>query len=177
MGRSRYKIYENQLPYFLTCTVVNWLPAFINPSIVQIILESLRFLQNEKRLTLYAYVIMENHLHLIAAADDLEKEIANFKSYTAREIIDLLKATGQRALLELLKRHKREHKRDRRYQFWQEGSHPKLIQGEAMLRQKLDYIHDNPVRRGYVDEPHYWRYSSARNYAGEPGLIEVTLAF
>ena len=80
MGRSRYKVYENQLPYFLTCTVVNWLPASINPSIAQIILESLRFLQNEKRLTLYAYVIMENHLHLIASADDLEKEIANFKS-------------------------------------------------------------------------------------------------
>ena len=93
MGRSRYKIYENQLPYFLTCTVVNWLPAFINPSIAQIILESLCFLQKEQRLTLYAYVIMENHLHLIAAADDLEKEIAHFKSYTAREIIDLLKAS------------------------------------------------------------------------------------
>lgn len=120
---------------------------------------------------------MENHLHLIAAADDLEKEIAHFKSYTAREIIDLLKATGQRALLQQLIRHKREHKRDRRYQFWQESSHPQLIQGEAMLRQKLDYIHDNPVRRGYVDEPQHWRYSSARNYAGEAGLIEVTLAF
>ncbi len=130
MGRSRYKVYENQLPYFLTCTVVNWLSAFINPSIAQIILESLSFLQNEKRLTLYAYVIMDNHLHLIAAADDLEKEIAHFKSYTAREIIDLLKATGQRALLGQLKWHTREHKRDRRYQFWQEGSHPKLIQGE-----------------------------------------------
>ncbi len=46
-----------------------------------------------------------------------------------------------------------------------------------MLRPKLDYIHDNPVRRGYVDELEHWRYSSARNYAGEPGLIEVTLAF
>lgn len=177
MSRNRYKVYENQLPYFLTCTVVNWLPAFIKPNIAHIILESLSFLQNEKRLTLHAYVIMENHLHLIAAADDLAKEIANFKSYTAREIIDLLKATGQRALLQQLIRHKREHKRDRPYQFWQEGSHPKLIQGEAMLRQKLDYIHDNPVRRGYVDQPEHWRYSSARNYAREPGLIEVTLAF
>ncbi len=177
MGRSRYKIYENQLPYFLTCTVVNWLPAFINPSIVQIILDSLCFLQKEQRLTLYAYVIMENHLHLMASADTLEKEIANFKSYTAKETIDLLKATGQRALLRQLMQHKREHKRDRRYQFWQEGSHPKLIQGEAMLRQKLDYIHDNPVRRGYVDAPEHWRFSSARNYAGERGLIEMTLAF
>ena len=177
MGRSRYKIYENQEAYFLTCTVVKWLPAFIDPDIAQIILDSLSFLQKEERLSLYAYVIMENHIHLTAGADDLDKEIANFKSYTAREVIDLLQATRQRAMLQQLKWHKRAHKKDRHYQFWQEGSHPKQIQSEAMLHQKLDYIHDNPVRRGYVDEPTHWRYSSARNYAGEPGLIEVTLAF
>ena len=113
MGRSRYKVYENQEAYFLTCTVVNRLPAFINPDIAQIILDSLSFLQNEKRLSLYAYVIMENHLHLMAGADDLKKEIANFKSFTAREIIDLLKTTGQRGMLQQLKWHKRAHKQDR----------------------------------------------------------------
>ncbi|TCL34896.1 hypothetical protein EV691_101338 [Azotobacter chroococcum] len=41
------------------------------------------------------------------------------------------------------------------------------------MRQKLDYIHHNPVRRGYVERPEHWRYSSARNYAGEPGLLEI----
>jgi putative transposase len=105
------------------------------------------------------------------------KEIANFKSYTAREIIDLLKATGQRPLLRQLNYHKRAHEKDRQHQFWQEGSHPQLIQGEVMLCQKLEYIYDNPVRRGYVDEPEHWRYSSARNDAGTPGLVEVTLVF
>jgi hypothetical protein len=44
---------------------------------------------------------------------------------------------------------------------------------ERMLRQRLDYIHNNPVERGYVDEAEHWRYSSARNYAGEEGLISV----
>ena len=44
---------------------------------------------------------------------------------------------------------------------------------QEMLVQKLAYIHDNPVKRGYVDKPEDWRYSSARNYAGKPGLIEV----
>ncbi|NQT53388.1 hypothetical protein HQ576_15120 [bacterium] len=56
---------------------------------------------------------------------------------------------------------------------WREGSHPQLIQGEPMMRQKVDYIHQNPVRRGYVDDPLHWRYSSARDYAGEVGLIPV----
>lgn len=41
------------------------------------------------------------------------------------------------------------------------------------MRQKLDYIHRNPVEHGYVDLPEHWRYSSARNYAGLEGVIEV----
>ena len=65
------------------------------------------------------------------------------------------------------------HKGDRTYQFWQEGVHPELIQGEVMMRQKIDYIHQNPVKRGYVDEAEQWRYSSARHYAGQQGLLEV----
>ena len=54
------------------------------------------------------------------------------------------------------------HKLDREYQCWEEGSHPQLIQNAEMLRQKLDYSHFNPVKRGYVDKPEHWRYSSAR---------------
>ena len=59
------------------------------------------------------------------------------------------------------------------YQVWQEGSHPQEIYGEKMLIQKIEYIHNNPVRRGYVDEAGYWRYSSARTYEGMEGLLEV----
>jgi hypothetical protein len=66
------------------------------------------------------------------------------------------------------------HKVDREHQVWQEGSHPELIEGEAMMLTKLEYIHRNPVARGYIDDPVHWRYSSARNYAGQTGLIEVT---
>ena len=47
------------------------------------------------------------------------------------------------------------------------------IENDEVLLQKLDYAHYNPVKRGYVDDPVHWRYSSARNYAGLPGLIEV----
>ena len=54
-----------------------------------------------------------------------------------------------------------------------EGVHPECIQGDEMMRQKIAYIHNNPVTRGYVDEPEHWRYSSARNYAGIEGLFDV----
>jgi hypothetical protein len=77
-------------------------------------------------------------------------------------------------LLQQLKWYKAQHKIDQVYQLWQEGSHPQQILNDDMMRQKLEYIHNNPVERGYVDDPTHWRYSSARNYAGLPGLIEVT---
>ena len=126
---------------------------------------------------MYAYIIMENHVHLIAQAENLSKEIGNFKSWTARTIIDWLRANQAQGTLKQLAFHKLRHKTDQYHQFWQEGSHPKLIQGEAMMRQKIEYIHHNPVKRGYVDLPVHWRYSSARNYMGVEGLIEVTTAW
>ncbi len=174
MSRSRYKFFENQIPYFMTCTIVNWLPLFSSPPIVKIIFDSLTFLQVNQRLILYAYVIMENHLHLIAAAADLSKEIGDFKSYTARKIIDYLIERKAEKILEQLNALKLKHRTDRNYQFWQEGSHPEQIQDADMMVQKINYLHYNPVKKGYVDEPIHWRYSSARNYADLPGLLEVT---
>jgi REP element-mobilizing transposase RayT len=173
MTRSRYRIYEDYYPYFLTCTVVGWLPVFTRPETMQILYDSLRFLQDQGRLTLYGYVILENHLHLIASAPELAKEIGDFKSFTARRLVDYLEANGAQILLKLLHFMKARHKTDRPYQLWQEGSHPQQIQNDEMMRQKLDYIHLNPVKRGYVDEAIHWRHSSARNYAGLPGLLRV----
>jgi hypothetical protein len=76
-------------------------------------------------------------------------------------------------LLTQLRGQKLSHKTESEHQVWQEGSHPKQIQSDEIMWQKLNYAHDNPVRRGYVDDPLHWRYSSARNYAKQPGLIEV----
>jgi REP element-mobilizing transposase RayT len=172
MGRTHYQIHEPTAPHFLTCTVLQWLPLFAQPANAGIVLDALRYLQSESRLRLYGYVILENHCHLVASGTDLSKTIASFKSYTARRMVERLLEIRS-PVLELLAFHKARHKLDRAYQVWQEGSHPQLIQGEAMMRQKLEYTHNNPVARGYVDDPLHWRYSSARNYAGLPGLLEV----
>ncbi|MEX0609324.1 MAG: hypothetical protein WD016_11560 [Balneolaceae bacterium] len=74
-----------------------------------------------------------------------------------------------------MKWNKRSHKVGRTYQVWQEGLHPKQLTSAEMVNQKMEYIHFNPVKSGYVDEPVHWRYSSARNYLGEEGMIPVTL--
>jgi hypothetical protein len=80
---------------------------------------------------------------------------------------------GVERLLTRLRFAKRAHKTDREYQFWQEGIHAEMVFSEAIMLEKLTYIHNNPVKRGYVDRAEHWRYSSARNYEGQVGLIDV----
>jgi REP element-mobilizing transposase RayT len=175
MGRSRYKIFENEVPYFITCTVVNWLPLFSSPKITAILLDSLKFLQNKNRLIIYAYTVMITHIHFIGASKELNKEIGIFKSYTARQIIDYLTERNSEKILKYLSYYKLKHKKDRDYQVWQEGNKPKQIVHADMMRQKIQYIHFNPVKSGYVDDPVHWRYSSARNYAGLDSVINIEL--
>jgi len=172
MGRSRYKIIQPDLPHFITVTVLHWIPVFTRPDTVELLFDSLRHLIIDG-LKVYAYVILENHLHLIVQSQQLDKDIARFKSYTAKQIIQYLDENNVRPILEQLAFYKKAHKGDRAYQFWQEGGHPEWIQNEAMMRQKVEYIHQNPVKRGYVDKAEHWRCSSARDYMGMPGLLEV----
>jgi len=173
MGRNRYKIYNETAPHFITCTILHWIPLFTRPATVQIILDSLAHRQQTRDLKVYAYVILENHLHLVLQSPCLSKEIASFKSYTARLLIDYLTEQKVHKLLTQFHFFKKRHKKDRQYQIWEEGYHPEEIQSDSMLVQKINYIHQNPVKRGYVDCAEDWRYSSARNYQGETGLLPV----
>jgi putative transposase len=66
MTRARYRFYDNDYPYFMTCTLVGWLAVFTRPEAVQIVFDSWGFLSREKGFRLYGYVVLENHLHLIA---------------------------------------------------------------------------------------------------------------
>jgi REP element-mobilizing transposase RayT len=175
MSRSRYKIYESEYPYFITSSFVKGYPLFAHPDVARIILDGLQFLQDQREVTLYAYVLMENHLHYIASGEILSRKLRHFNSYTAREIIDTFNQKKRTRLLRQLSGAKANHKRESSHQVWQEGFHPKQIVGDKMMVQKIEYIHNNPVKRGYVDHPEDWRYSSARNYVEVEGLIPVTL--
>ncbi|MCF7959436.1 MAG: transposase [Pirellula sp.] len=173
MPRSRYRFGDDAYPYFMTWTIVGWLPVFTRQESTKIIYDSWRFLQLEREFQLLGYVILENHVHLIATAPNLAAAVKCSKSFTALQIVELLKKRNARQLLRGLAALKLPNKKQSEHQVWQEGSHPKIIETDEMLWQKLEYIHNNPVERGYVDDPLHWRYSSARNYAGQPGLIEV----
>jgi REP element-mobilizing transposase RayT len=173
MSRTRYRIYENEYPHFLTWTIVGWQAVFTRPEAVQIVFDSWDFLKREKHFRLYGYVVLENHLHLLASAPDLSGAIKSFKMYTARQIIDLLERHRAQVLLRQLRALKKRHKTESEYQVWEEESKPKQMSSNEMMLQKLEYMHNNPVKRGYVDDPVHCRYSSAGNYAGRVGLVDV----
>lgn len=157
----------------MTCTINGWLAVFTRQEAADVIFDSWRYLQRERKFQLMAYVILENHLHLIASAPDLSQAMQSFKSYTAKRLIELLHSHGAETTLHQLRTLKKQHKTDSEYQIWSEGSQPKKIDHEGMMWQKIEYIHMNPLKRGYVDDPLHWRWCSARNYARQPALIDV----
>ncbi|WP_457572842.1 REP-associated tyrosine transposase [Desulfolithobacter sp.] len=173
MSRSRYQFTESAMPHFLTCTVVEWLPVFTRQETVDILFESWRHLQQTQGLQLYGYVVLDNHLHAVARADNLPEVWMRFKSYTAHRTVAFLEQRDVTTFLQRMRQTSKAWREDRSLQFWQEGSHPQVIENEAMMRQKLEYIHYNPVKRGFVDDPTHWRWSSARSYHGMEGLVEV----
>ena len=104
MSRTRYRIFDTEYPHFLTCTIVGWLPVFTRPDAVAIVFDSWRFLQQNRGLDLFGYVILENHLHLVGSAPELANVVKSFKMFTARTIIDLLERNGAETLLRQLQR-------------------------------------------------------------------------
>ena len=123
---------------------------------------------------LFSYVIMDNHIHLIAASENLSKTMQSIKSYTSKHLIESFQAKNIDWLLNELKLGKADHKLNSTYQIWQEGFHPQEILTHEMMLQKIEYIHNNPIRRGYVRRPEDWLYSSASQILkGEIGLIEL----
>lgn len=139
--------------YFITPTIWNWYYIFDRHNRWQIIADSIKFCQMNKGLEVYAYVFMLNHLHLIVRSPDVSGFLCDFKKFTSRKLIENISETEPR-ILELFKVEKG-------YRFWKEDNQPKIIETEKFWWQKMNYIHNNPVLKGYVTRPEYWRWSSA----------------
>jgi REP-associated tyrosine transposase len=163
--RTRYRINSPDLPHFVTSTVVEWLPIFTSEAYCDILVRSLLYCRHHKGLKIYAWVILDNHIHAILAAPKLSRAIADFKKFTAHELLAKLEAEGRDWLLNQLRFYRAKHKGISDHQVWQEGVHPQSIPSDAIMFQKLQYLHNNPVKRGLVASPEHWRYSSAHEWA------------
>ncbi|MBI4811564.1 MAG: transposase [Ignavibacteriales bacterium] len=167
---------EDQL-YFLTSSIIYWTYIFNEPTYFEIIIESLKHCQQHKSLIIAGYVIMPNHLHLICAGSK-ERKLADtmrdFKHYTACKILDNLRLSQRWKELEIFHRAAIKEGKGNEHRFWTEGTHPILVDTEKMFQEKLNYMHNNPVRKGFVAEPEHWLYSSARNYIlGDHSILKV----
>ena len=172
--RSRYKFLEKDGIYFVTSTILEWIPVFISESYFKIIIDSLEFCREKKKMKLHVYVIIENHVHLIVSGENLNDTLKSFKMFTAKEIILQLEKDKKDWLLRQLEFFKLRSKKNSIHQIWQEGLHPELVNSEEIFIQKAEYLHENPVRRGFVTKPENWKYSSAGYYiTGEKGVIGI----
>ena len=179
---SGYRIRNQNGLHFITITTVGWVDIFTRLSYRNIVIDSLRFCQKKKGLVLNAYVIMSNHIHLIAYAKEdyeLSAIIRDFKRHTANTIIKSIIHSPEESrsewMLRLFKYYAKYNSNNKTYQLWQRGNHPIELVSPKWIWQKLNYIHLNPVRAGLVVKPEDYLYSSAGFYEWEKGILEVEI--
>jgi len=166
--------------YFTTDTVVDWVDIFTRPRYKHIIIDSLTYCQKEKGLIIYAWVLMSNHLHAIVGSTgsyNVSEIWRDFKKFTSKEILKTLITDTQESRRDwMLNRFEYAGKNDKRikyYKFWQDGNDAQEIFLNDFFEQKLNYIHQNPVKAEIVNRAEDYRYSSAIDYAGGKGLLDV----
>ena len=176
---SKYKFHNPDGLYFITSTVYNWVDVFTRIEYREIILDSLRHCQQKKGLTINAWCLMTNHLHMIASTADepLQGIMRDFKRHTSTVMRAAINDNPQESrkawMLWMMEKAGSHNPNNHDWQFWEQDNHPQEIHDVEMLSQKLDYIHDNPVKAGFVAEPQDYLYSSARDYAGMKGLLDI----
>ncbi len=157
--KEGYIIRDQNAHHFLTFTVVGWIDLFTRKEYKDILIESLKYCQINKGLLLHAYVIMSNHMHLIARAKEgciLSDIIRDFKRHTHKTMMPIIQSEIESRRLWMLHQFKyyaSRHSRNEVYQIWVQHSHPEQLAGINMTNIKLNYIHENPVRAGLVREP------------------------
>ena len=167
-----YKIKDQSGLYFTTSTIVGWIDLFIRKKYRDILIDSLRYCQEHKALRIYSFVIMSNHIHLVIQAGQPEKWplssiLRDFKKFTANAILDNidLEPEARRSWLEhMFKYFAKYNTNNRVHQVWMQNNHPILLNSQWLIWQKINYIHQNPVRARIVDKPEDYVCSSARNY-------------
>lgn len=176
---ERYRVFENGVvPHFITWSITDWLPIFVSEAYCNIITDSLEHCRRDKGLLVHSYVVMPTHVHAILSVlpgNDLSAVLRDSRKHTAKQIVRQLGVDGNRLFDWVFRNAAQKAGRpDGSYKVWQSGFHPEAIQSEKFLMQKLDYLHNNPVRKGFVWAPEHWRYSSAGFYvSGEPGPLEI----
>jgi putative transposase len=179
MSLRRSIRHEDEI-YFLTLTVVQWIDLFSRKRNQDIIIESLAYCIETKGLCIYSWVIMSNHIHLIVRSENknLSGTIRDMKKHTSKKLYESIQQfteSRQGWMLWLFKNSARQSNEHKNFQIWQSGNHAELLESKNFYEQKLNYIHQNPVRAGIVNESQEYRLSSAIDYCGGRGLLKIKI--
>lgn len=177
---SKYKVGEDAIPHFVTFTVVGWVDVFSRERYKEIFCESLQYCQKEKGLNLHAWVIMTNHVHLIVSSNSgrIMELVRDIKKFTSKAIIKAIEEnqieSRKEWMLSMFKFVGSGNSNNSVYQFWKQDYHPIELNTNEKMKQRIEYLHNNPVESGYVWEAWHYKYSSAIDYmTKERGLLEL----
>ena len=178
---TKYKATATEEAYFITITTTGWLDVFTRLSQKNNIINALQYCQKHKGLEIYAYCIMSSHLHIICKGTVgfvLSDILRDFKKFTSKQIIKTITEfpeSRREWMLQYFKEACSHLKRDQKYKVWQDGYHAEIVATNWFIKQKVNYIHNNPVVERIVTLPEDYYFSSARNYARLEGPLEVVL--
>ena len=178
---DKYKIRDSDKAYFVTLTVVGWIDVFTRKNHNLLLIDSLAYCQHNKGLIIFGFCLMSNHLHMIAKAEGqftLSDVLRDFKKYTSKALVKQIQdetESRREWMLDLFAKAGEPLKGIKDFKFWQDGNHAEEILSNDFLYQKLDYIHNNPVKEMIVDRPEDYIFSSARNYADLDHVLGICL--
>ena len=176
---TKYKATIPDAAYFITISTVGWIDVFTRLRQKHLLINSLTFCQKNKGLEIFAFCIMSNHLHLLCKAEEgsvLCNIIRDFKKFTSKQIIkNIVEYPESRRywMLDQFQKACSHLARDQRYKVWQNGYHAEIARSDWFIRQKINYIHNNPVVEQIVEYPTEYVFSSAKNYASLEGVLHV----
>lgn len=179
MMSRKYKFLNKEGLYFVSFATVYWLDVFVRDIYFDLVVRSLDYCRKEKGMEIYAWCVMTSHVHLIFRSknNDPSTLMKSLKTYTSKQLQSLIEQNNQESrkewLLWLMERSGAKNSNVKKRQFWQQHNKPIELWSARVISQKLDYLHNNPVEAGFVFEPEHWKYSSAIDYAGGKGLLEI----
>lgn len=153
--------------YFVTLTIINWIDIFTRREYSDFIIDNLAYCQKNKNLEIYEYVIMTNHLHMICRGNEkpLSDILRDFKTFTSKELFKLIKNNPNESrrewMIPLFEKAGQKNVLNKNHQIWKNNNWPTLLYNNEIIDQKTNYIHMNPVKAGFVQEPYEYYYSSA----------------
>ncbi len=179
MSRT-YKFHDQSKLYFVSFATVYWIDVFVRNDYRNIMLDSFRHCQAEKGLEIYAWCLMTSHVHLIigTVGEPMQAILRDMKKHTSKKITAAIEANPQEShrewMLWMMARAGKKNPNNEQMQFWQQHNQPIELNTNEKLRQRLNYLHNNPVAAGFVEKPEYWLYSSAVDYyTTRKGLIDI----